>query len=242
MREALYIGTSGWSYPGWKEAFFAGVPRKDWLRHYAGQFNSVEVNASFYGRLQPRTCEHWDQETPADFRFAIKGSRSLTHVHKLLLPHDALQPMREPSLKLGRKLAVVIWQMPKSLHFDLPRLERFAESLRNWPEVRHALEFRHGSWFCREAADCLRRCHLAVCQSDAADWPLWDAVTTDLVYLRLHGHEQTYVSAYADVQLKPWAERIERWLADRRQVYVYFDNTDCGHAPRDAERLKEMLA
>jgi uncharacterized protein YecE (DUF72 family) len=51
MREGLYIGTSGWSYPDWKDDFFAGVPRQDWLRHYAGRFNTVEVNATFYGRL-----------------------------------------------------------------------------------------------------------------------------------------------------------------------------------------------
>jgi uncharacterized protein YecE (DUF72 family) len=141
---------------------------------------------------------------------------------------------------LGEKLSMVIWQMPRSLKLDLPRLEGFADALRNWPEIRHALEFRDASWFCPEAADCLRRHDLAVCQSDSANWPLWDAVTTDLVYVRLHGHERTYASAYTEAQLETWAVRIEGWLAQDRQVHVYFDNTASGHAPANALHLMEL--
>jgi uncharacterized protein YecE (DUF72 family) len=115
MREGLYIGTSGWSYAGWKDEFFAGFPRRDWLRHYAERFNAVEVNATFYGGLQPATFERWKQETPAGFKFAIKGHRYLTHVSKLLFPPDALARQRDTAMILADKLAVVIWQMPSSL-------------------------------------------------------------------------------------------------------------------------------
>jgi uncharacterized protein YecE (DUF72 family) len=241
MREGLYIGTSGWSYAGWKDEFFAGFPRRDWLRHYAERFNSVEVNATFYGGLQPATFERWKQETPAGFKFAIKGHRYLTHVSKLLFPPDALARQRDTAMILADKLAVVIWQMPSSLTLDLPLLEGFAAALQNWPEVRHALEFRDASWFGPEAADCLRQHGFAVCQSDSANWPLWNGVTSDLVYVRLHGHEKTYRSAYTEAQLDGWADRIKGWLAEGRQVHVYFDNTDAGHAPKDASRLMGIL-
>ncbi len=241
MREGLYIGTSGWSYDCWRGNFFAGVRRKDWLRHYARQFNAVEVNASFYGRLLPGTCERWRLETPDGFRFAIKANRFLTHIRRLNFPPEALARQKEAAMALGEKLAAVVWQLPKGFHYDLPRLEGFAEALAVWRETPHALEFRDASWFCPEAADCLRRHGLAVCRSDAPDWPSWDEVTADLVYIRLHGHELTYVSAYSQAQLEELAARIEAWLAEKRQVHVYFDNTDGGHAPNDARRLLALL-
>jgi uncharacterized protein YecE (DUF72 family) len=241
MGASVYVGTSGWSYPDWKADFFAGVPRKDWLRHYAQRFRAVEVNATFYGRVQPGTFEHWKEETPADFRFVIKGHRYLTHVSRLLFPPDALARQRDAAMILADRLAAVLWQMPRSLKLDLPRLESFAAALKGWPQVRHALEFRDASWFCPEAADCLGRHGLAACQSDSAGWPLWDAVTTDLVYVRLHGHEKTYRSAYTEAQLRHWAYWIDGWLKQDRQVHVYFDNTDAGHAPKDAARLLAML-
>jgi len=201
----------------------------------------VEINASFYGSLRPGTLERWRQETPPGFRFTLKANRYLTHITRLHFPPEALERQRSLALTLGDALAAVVWQMPAGLHLDLPRLQDFAAMLCTWPETRHALEFRHPSWFTPETAACLSENGLAVCQSDAADWPLWDAVTTDLVYIRLHGHERTYASAYSQASLETWDRRIERWLAEGRQVHVYFDNTDAGHAPRDAIRLRALL-
>ena len=241
MRSGLYIGASGWSYDAWRWGFFAGVRRKDWLRHYAGQFNAVEVNASFYGSLAPKTFERWREETPAGFRFTIKAHRYLTHIAKLRFPAESLVRQREAAMALGEKLAAVVWQMPKRLFLDMARLESFAGILQDWPDARHVLEFRDASWFIPEVADCLFRHGLAACQSDSADWPLWDAVTTNLAYVRLHGHEATYASAYSDAQLRFWAARIESWLSEDRQVHVYFDNTDAGNAPKDALRLMALL-
>jgi uncharacterized protein YecE (DUF72 family) len=83
---------------------------------------------------------------------------------------------------------------------------------------------------------------MSVCQSDAADWPLWDKVTTDLVYVRLHGHERTYVSDYSAAQLDEWARKAERWMEEGRDVHVYFDNDAQGHAPRNALELLERLS
>jgi len=122
------------------------------------------------------------------------------------------------------------------LHRDLERLQTFADALRGWP-VRHSIEFRHASWFDDDVAACLREHAIAVCQSDAADWPLWDRVTTDVVYVRLHGHDVTYASRYSTDALRGWARKLRRWADEGRDVYVYFDNdADC-HAPFDALRL-----
>jgi uncharacterized protein YecE (DUF72 family) len=238
----LHIGTSGWDYPEWRDDFYAGVPRKNWLAHYAAHFSALEINATFYHLQRETTFAHWHDTTPPGFRFAIKGNRYLTHNRRLRDPQDSIALERDRSQPLGDKLAVVLWQLPARFGKDLVRLDDFATALMAWPEPRHAVEFRDRSWFDAGVADCLAAHRIANCQSDAADWPLWDAVTTDLVYLRLHGHSRTYASAYSTPHLARWADRIRGWLAEGREVHAYFDNTASGAAIRDARRLADMLA
>jgi uncharacterized protein YecE (DUF72 family) len=241
-----YIGTSGWNYSGWKTGFYAGVAQRNWLRFCAERFTGIEVNGTFY-RLQRRsTFERWRDETPVHFRFAAKANRYLTHNKKLNEPEQPIQRERELATGLGEKLAVVVWQLPRNFKKHTDRLERFADALGQWPEARHAVEFRHASWFDEEIAACLRAHRVAVCLSDAADWPMWEAVTTDLVYVRLHGHTRTYASPYSETLLEHWAGRAYQWLQEGRDVHVYFDNDAEGAAPWDALRLlvrvKALLA
>ena len=235
------VGTSGWNYPSWRETFYRGVPKRRWLAFCAGHFTAIEVNATFYRLQSPETFARWRDETPPGFRFAIKANRYLTHNRKLIDPLPSIRLERERAAVLGDKLAAVLWQLPANFHRDLGRLERFARALRCWRRVRHAVEFRHESWFDDQVADGLREHNIAVCQSDAADWPRWNAVTTDMVYVRLHGHTVTYASGYADRTLKAWAERCRRWLDEVRDVHVYFDNDAVGRAPADAMHLLHLL-
>jgi uncharacterized protein YecE (DUF72 family) len=238
----LYLGTSGWNYEEWRESFYHGIPKARWLAFCARQFTAIEVNATFY-RLQSRdTYRRWRDETPPEFRFAVKAHRYLTHNKKLREPRPTITLERERASALGRKLAAVLWQLPANLHKDLEKLEGFAGALARWRSARHAIEFRHSSWFDDEVADVLRKHRLAVCQSDAADWPLWDAVTADLVYVRLHGHTQTYASSYSEAQLDDWAHRVRLWRGEGRDAHVYFDNDAFGHAPRNARGLLARLA
>lgn len=245
MRAAIrdvWIGTSGWAYPEWRGGFYAGVPRPRWLAHYARHFEAVEVNATFYRALRPATLEGWRAATPDAFRFCLKASRVLTHVERLDFPEAALARFRAQTDALGHKLAAVLWQLPARFPCDLERLARFAERLDAWPAVRHAVEPRDPSWFTDAVAARLAAHRLAAVQSHAADWPLWDAVTTDLVYVRLHGGVRTYRSPYTAATLARWAARIRRWVGEGRAVHVYFDNTAEGHAVANALALRRLLA
>ena len=236
-----FIGTSGWNYPGWRGSFYGECPARLWLSFCAGRFSAIEVNATFY-RLQEReTFARWRNATPPEFRFAIKANRYLTHNRKLADPLPSIRLERDRARGLGEKLAAVLWQLPRNLHRDLDRLERFARALRHWRAVRHAIEFRHQSWFDEEVAGCLRQHGIAACQSDAADWPLWAAVTSDLVYVRLHGRPQTYASGYSAAELRRWAGKVNGWLGEGRDVHVYFDNDALGRAPVDALQLITLL-
>jgi uncharacterized protein YecE (DUF72 family) len=241
MPGRLHIGTSGWNYDSWKDDFYAGVPRKSWLEYYASRLRALEADGTFYHMMRPAVFESWAMRTPPDFRFAIKGHRYITHLKRLDPPAQSLQLQRENSSALGNKLAAVLWQLPPNMHKDIPRLERFAAALDIWRETRHVIEFRHKSWFDDETAAVMARERLANCLSDASRWPLWDAVTTDLAFVRLHGHADTYVSNYDDNELEKWAKLAREWLREGRDVHVYFDNDARGHAPWNALTLAGML-
>jgi uncharacterized protein YecE (DUF72 family) len=93
-----------------------------------------------------------------------------------------------------------------------------------------------------EVAACLHERDIAPCQSDAAGWPIWEISTSNLVYIRLHGHEQTHVSAYSRARFQAWARKVKRWTNERRDVHVYFDTDAFGHAPADALKLQALVS
>lgn len=238
---SIFVGTSGWNYEHWRESFYRGVNRRQWLQSCAEQFTGIEINATFYRLQHQKTFTHWAKVTPDSFRFAIKANRYLTHNKRLKDPLPAVHKERNRARGLGCKLAAVLWQLPGNFTKHNERLQEFLEALREWRDVRHAVEFRHPSWFDNEVAECLRRHRAAACQSDAADWPIWDIVTTDFVYVRLHGHTRTYASRYSGQALDSWAEKVRAWSMTGRDVHVYFDNDAQGAAPRDTLRLMRRL-
>ena len=241
MPGKAYIGTSGWNYKSWRNSFYGNRPQKQWLRFCAEHFTAIEVNGTFY-RLQPQsTFEKWRDETPEGFLFAIKGHRYITPNKKLLDPKEAVIRCRDATSPLGKRLAAVVWQLPAAFRKNIERLEKFLQALRHWNSTRHTIEFRHRTWFDDEVAECLCNHAIAVCMSDAPDWPMWDRVTTDLVYVRLHGHTRKYASNYSNRSLRNWASRIGTWLTENRDVHLYFDNDAEGAAPKNALALLEMV-
>lgn len=241
MTGTVRIGLSGWNYREWKDGFYKGVPQRAWLRHAAETFPTLEVNATFYRSMKGSTYEKWHGETPAGFRFALKGSRYITHLGRLDASRDSVLRMRDDSAPLGDKLGAVIWQTPAKLEPDHDRLARFLEILGAWTGPAHAMEFRNPGWFTGRTAALLDEAGVANAISDAADWPRWDTVTGGLAYLRLHGRPETYRSAYGEAGLREWARAIEAWRAEGTDVLCYFDNTDGDAAPEDARRLRALL-
>lgn len=235
------IGLSGWSYSGWKDTFYAGVKRKDWLTHAASRFPTLEVNATFYRGQQEKTFRRWRAETPNDFLFSIKGHRVVTHRLGLRNVGESVLLQRDNAKPLGTKLACVLWQLRAVARADKARLAGFLKVLKRWPGPTHVMEFRDPSWFTDENADMLEAAGVANCISHAADWEMWDRAAGPLAYVRLHGAPRTYASAYGPRKLSDWADRIEGWQAEGRNVFVYFDNDAEGAAFRDAARLMEML-
>jgi uncharacterized protein YecE (DUF72 family) len=218
-----------------------GVPMRERLAHVARLFNAVEVNGSHYRQIARASYAAWAAQTPPGFRFAVKGHRFVTHYRRLSDCGDSVRRLREQASGLGDKLAVVVWQLPATFARDVTRLDDFLGVLGSWGDVRHALELRHASWFTDDVRERLRAARVASCLSDAPDFPLWPVVTTDLVYVRLHGHTRKYASSYAPASLARWAARARAWAREGRDVHIYLDNDAEGAAIPNAETLTRLL-
>jgi uncharacterized protein YecE (DUF72 family) len=241
MHARAFIGTSGWSYASWRQHFYAGVPRRKWLTYAASQFTGLEINGSFYKQIAPETYRAWADQVPEGFRFCVKGHRFITHYKQLRDVGESIDRVLTQAQPLGAKLAVVVWQLPARMTLALDRLDGFLAELGRFGQVRHALEMRHRSWFVPEVAARLHAARVANCLSDAPDFPLWPEVTTDLVYVRLHGHTRKYASSYSRASLRRWAAHTQAWLREGRDVHIYFDNDAEGHAVTNARTLLDML-
>lgn len=133
MAAHIFIGTSGWNYAGWKDDFYTGIPRKWWLEYYFERFNALEVDGTFYHLLRENVAESWYERTHAEFHFAVKGHRYITHIKRLEPPDESLKLQRDSTAPLGEKLAAMLWQLPPSLHKDMRKLAVFIAMLAMWP-------------------------------------------------------------------------------------------------------------
>lgn len=282
------IGISGWTYAPWRGSFFPkGLSQKKELAYASRRVRSIEINGTFYSMQRPSCFRTWHQETPEDFVFALKGPRFITHLKRLKdVVAPTANFFASGVLRLNEKLGPILWQLPPMTRFDPERLRTFFNLLprstkeaavfgrlhdhrlkaRAWLRVdrerplRHALEVRHPSFECEEFIALLREHDIALVVADTAGkWPLMHDVTSDFVYVRLHGDTELYASGYTPEALDRWAERIRAWSHGQdapdarlsgppaevrtrgRDVYVYFDNDVKAYAPFDAMGLAHRL-
>jgi uncharacterized protein YecE (DUF72 family) len=237
----IRIGTSGWHYKHWLGNFYPEkLPFSKMLDYYCQHFNSVEINNSFYMLPQVPTLEAWRERTPKSFNFAIKASRFLTHNKKLKEPENALNNFLPRAEALGKKLGPILFQLPPKWKINRERLQEFLQALPKYH--RYAFEFREPSWMTPEIYKLLHQYNAAFCIYELAGFHSPIEVTADFVYVRLHGPGNKYQGSYDDRTLRKWADRVERWAADRKSVFVYFDNDQAGYAAKNAVALKRMVA
>ena len=237
---AIYIGISGWRYPPWRGGFYpAGLAQHRELEFASRALPSIELNGSFYSLQRPESYAQWHDETPAGFRFSVKGNRFLTHILRLRdIDGPLANVLASGVFNLREKLGPFLWQFPPNFQFDAERMEHFLSLLphdtdeglalarkyeprmegRTVLEVgkkrklRHAVEVRHDSFLDPAFIALLRKYKVAVVVADTAGkWPHIEDVTADFMYLRLHGEKELYASGYTDEALDRWAERMRAW-------------------------------
>jgi len=238
-KRVIYVGTSGWTYDDWAGAFYPeDVKGPDRLVYYAGQFDTVELNASFYRTPTQTMIDAWNRRLPEGFALVVKGPRTVTHRKKLRDCHEPLERFFERVLQL-RRLGVILWQLPPSLHKDVERLDTFLAGLPG--RVRHAVEFRHESWWDDEVAAALREHAAAFVAISHPKLPEHVVPTTDFLYLRFHGRGSAlYRYDYSRDELREWADRL-RPLLKGRALYAFFNNDYQAHAPHNAAAFRELF-
>jgi len=290
MKPQLRIGISGWTYPPWRGVFFPeGWPQKRELEYASRQVSSIEINGTFYSLQRPKSYQAWHDATPEDFLFSVKAPRYITHILRLKEAETAVANFFASGvLCLGQKLGPILWQLPPTLKFDPDILRTFLKQLPHDTEaaseiashhdekvqgravietdanrpIRHAMEVRHDSFACEEFIALLREYNVAlVIAETAGKWPFMEDVTSDFIYIRLHGDEELYVSGYTDEALHEWARKIRSWSKGtnptktkrisksapakpktaHRNIHIYFDNDVKVRAPYDAMTLAHLL-
>ena len=264
------IGISGWRYEPWRGVWYPeGLPQRRELEFCGRHFPSVEINGSFYSLQRPEYYEQWYRDTPPGFVFAVKGSRYITHMLRLTkIERPLANFFASGILGLRDKLGPFLWQFPPMFAYRRERLESFLKILPKSTtealtlarrrdarmlgrsrlsidanrKLRHAIEIRHPSFMNGDFVSLLEEHGVGLVVADTAGkWPRMFHVTSDFVYVRLHGDVKMYTSGYSSRALAGWARRIRAWDAEGRDVYVYFDNDVKVKAPFDALGLMEKL-
>ena len=241
-RRTYRIGCSGWNYDSWRHGVFypERLPARRWLEWYARHFDTVEVNATFYRLPTEKAVQGWVDQTPADFLFAVKMSRYVTHVKRLreLSPSLELFYSRIAPLVRSEKLGPVLWQLPPTFRRDDRRL---VETLALLPQGRHAFEFRHPSWFDPVVIELLRAHDVALVVADRPEIRGFQTheLTADWTFVRFHAGTRGRRGNYSETELREWGSRLRSWPVN--ECYVYFNNDWEGFAPRNASRLRRLL-
>lgn len=237
----IRIGTSGYHYKHWVGPFYPPkTPPARMLEHYVRQFDTLELNNSFYRLPTVQAFKSWHDCTPPNFVFAVKASRFITHNKKLKDPENALHNLLPRAQHLDGKLGPILFQLPPKWKINVERLRELLEILP--PEHRYAFEFRERTWLTPEVNRVLEKFNAAFCIYELAQYHTPLAITGDFSYVRLHGPAAgKYQGSYSGRRLKEWAAWIQQKANKLKAIYVYFDNDQEGYAAQNALTLRHMV-
>jgi uncharacterized protein YecE (DUF72 family) len=234
------VGTAGWTIPRLVADEFPAEGTG--LERYAARFSAAEINSTFYRSHKPSTWARWREATPADFRFAAKVPKAITHGAKLARCEALLDAfVEEVTRGLGEKLGPLLVQLPPSLAFDAEVAGAFVAAMRQRSKHSIVCEPRHASWFEPDADALLIGHQVARAAADPARHPnaAIPGGWRGLAYWRLHGSPRMYYSSYDDAFLAELAGAVR---AHEGEAWVIFDNTTTGAAAANALHLSRMLS
>jgi len=230
----LYVGTSGWAYTIWKPEFYPkNVASKNFLKYYATQLNTVEVNYTFRRSLSEKAATGWMADVGPDFRFALKANQYITHIRRLQNVEDAIKRFLPTLQPLAAQLGPVLFQLPPQMKADVGVLRDFMALLpRNF---KAAFEFRHATWFSEEIYQVLRDHNATLCIAETEKLSTPEVRTASYIYFRFRQ------PSYSPDEVKKLAKRIGRCVADGLETYAFFKHEEDPRSPLNAVELLKMV-
>jgi uncharacterized protein YecE (DUF72 family) len=238
LKPSIFVGCSGWRYWKWRDSFYEGVPQNDWFEHYLKRFETVEINASFYSWPTVAGVQSWRrQPRRKKFVYTVKVCELITHIKKFKGTKTLVKDFGMVADILGDRMGCFLFQLPPSYRFTKTRLNDILSQLDLGR--RNVVEFRHASWWNADVYSAFRKAGIIFCSCSGPGLPDELIRTADEVYVRLHGRTRWYRHDYSKVELLKWADRIK--ASGARRAWIYFNNDNDGHAPKNAAVLRRML-
>jgi uncharacterized protein YecE (DUF72 family) len=240
----LYMGCAGWSYKEWVGPLYD--PDRSMLQQYASVFDTVELNSSFYKTPDEGTIIGLTKYTKRGFMFSAKINRKFTHDLGMKLNENAVSELEnfvqlfDPLLTQDR-LGCFLVQLPPSLKRNVDLLGDFLAALPH--RYDYVVEFRNKSWMDAETWRTLAKCEAAYCIVDEPLLPPEIHITSDIGYVRWHGHGERpwYNYQYDQKQLQEWAPKVETVRENTKKTFGIFNNHFHGYAPENCIQLMNML-
>ena len=236
---SAYVGCSGWFYWKWRGPFYpADLPTSGWFDHYAKQFSTVEINASFYSWPTVANVKGWcRQPGNPNFVYTVKVCELITHIKRFKGTKTLVRDFGLIADILGERMGCFLFQLPPSHHFTKARLRAILDQLD--PARRNVVEFRHASWWNETVYTAFRETGTIFCSCSGPRLPDDLVRTADDIYLRLHGPERWYRHDYSIDELTEWADKIR--ASGAKRAWIYFNNDYQGYAPKNALTMRRLL-
>ena len=239
FKQSFHVGCSGWRYWKWRDSFYADVAQQNWFKHYLKRFDTVEINASFYSWPTVAGVQAWKwQPGKKKFVYTVKVCEHITHIRKFKGTKTLIRDFGMIADILGDRMGCFLFQLPPSYRYTKTRLNDIVSQLD--PARRNVVEFRHASWWNEEVYEAFRKAGVIFCSSSGPRLPDQLIRTADEVYVRLHGPKRWYSHDYSKSELATWTDRIKASRAKR--AWIYFNNDNDAHAPKNATTLRRMLS
>lgn len=242
----IHIGCSGWSYKDWVGPFYPkDAKQRDFLRLYSSVFDTVEIDSSFYRIPNQFMISLWKKNTPEEFVFCPKFPKKITHELKLHNVSSTLSFMYRMLAELGERLGPLVVQLPPSFKYEkgMPVLSNFVSELKTG--FRHAIEFRHDSWFRQDVYKLLESKNVSFCWSITQYVTTPHEITSDFIYTRMVGERDitNFNAIQKDMskQMKEMSSAVKDVIGSVDDAFVFFNNHFAGFGPESVNEFRRLL-
>lgn len=239
MSTKYYIGTSGWKYKHWKYRFYPeNIKQKDWFRYYCSNFDTVEINYSFYRWPTESVMEKWCAQAPKGFKYTLKAPRTITHIKRFKDPESYIDAFYGLTSILKEKIGCHLFQAPPSFECNEKNLDRIGNFLDHLDQRRkNVIEFRHRSWWDKKVYRMFEEKGAIFCIVSGLNMPEEIVTTGEIAYFRFHGED--YSTRYSKEEIAHYAQKMEDLGC--RSICAYFNNDFNAYATQNAIELKREL-